>query len=214
MNYKYLFWDLDGTLTDPGEGITNSVMYALEKFNIKVAEREELYRFIGPPLLDSFKLFYNFNDEEAKQGVKFFREYFSVTGIFENRVFDGISETLATLSKRGYKHCVATSKPHEFAMRILEKFDLLQYFDFVSGASMDEKFTDKAMIIKYAMEQLQINSTEVLMIGDREHDIIGANKNGIDSMGVMYGYGCREEFVNNGAKYIANTVEDIARILG
>lgn len=206
MKYKYLFFDLDGTLTEPGLGITNSVIYALNKFGITVEDRNELYKFIGPPLVDSFKDFYGFDDEKAWKAVEYYREYFSVKGLFENSVYDGIPELLQKLKNDGYKLYVATSKPTEYSVRILEKFKLLQYFEYVSGSDMDEKNSSKAMIIKHALEVSKADINEVLMIGDRHHDIDGAKANKIASLGVLYGYGDFEELTSAGADDVAKTV--------
>lgn len=213
MKYDYVFWDLDGTLTDPGIGITNSVMYALKKFGIEVSDRSELYKFIGPPLVDSFEMFYGFSHEDAWRAVECYREYFGVTGLFENEVYEGIPELLQKLKDEGVKLYVATSKPMEFSIRILERFDLLKYFDGVSASSMDEKNSDKAFIVKDALNRSGAEASNVLMIGDRKHDIIGAHANKMKVLAVLYGYGNREEFEEAGADYIAGTVEEIYDIL-
>lgn len=213
MKYKYLFFDLDGTLTEPGIGITNSVMYALEKFGIKVNDRMELYKFIGPPLVDSFKEFYGFDDLKAWKAVEYYREYFSRDGLFENRVYDGIDELLQKLISDGHELYVATSKPTEYSIRILEKFDLLKYFNYVSGSNMDEKNSSKAMIIEHALQISKADKNDVLMIGDRHHDIDGAKANGIASLGVLFGYGSLEELRMAGADYIAEEVDDILKFV-
>lgn len=212
--YQNILFDLDGTLTDPGVGITNSAMYALEKWNIKVAERSELYKFIGPPLRDSFMNFYNFSEEQAEQAIIYYREYFRVKGIFENEVYPGIVELLQKLKADGKKIVLATSKPEEFAIRILKHFDLFEYFDFVGGALMDGVRNKKGEVIQYVLESAGITDlSTTVMIGDREHDIIGAKENGLDSIGVLFGYGSREELTEAGATHIAETVEDICKYL-
>ncbi len=213
MKYEYIFWDLDGTLTDPGIGITNSVMHALGKFGIEVSDRRELYKFIGPPLVESFETFYNFSHEEAWKAVEYYREYFGVIGLFENEVYEGIPKLLSRLKDEGYGLYVATSKPLEFSVRILERFDLLKYFDGVSASSMDERNSDKASIVADALNKSGAKPEKVLMVGDRRHDIIGAHANGVDVLAVLYGYGSREEFAEAGADYIATTVEQIYDIL-
>lgn len=131
MKYEVILFDLDGTITDPGIGITNSVAYALEKFNIKVKEREELYRFIGPPLMDSFQNFYGFTKEDAEQSVIYYREYYQEKGMLENYVYEGMEQLLQQLKKMGGTLIVATSKPEKFAVQILEHFHLAQYFSFI-----------------------------------------------------------------------------------
>ena len=209
-NYDYLLFDLDGTLTDPAEGITNSVIHALKKWGIEVSDKRELYCFIGPPLSVSFKKYFGFSDEDSLKCVEYYREYFRDRGIFENRVYDGIPELLDRLRKEGKTIILATSKPEKFAKQILEHFDLSKYFDFVAGASMDESRNKKEDVIRYALEMSRVtDSSRALMIGDREQDIVGARLNSLDSLGVLYGYGDREEHTAAGATYIAETVEDI-----
>jgi phosphoglycolate phosphatase len=208
--YTYLLFDLDGTLTDPGEGITNSVVYALNKWRIKVKDKRELYSFIGPPLSASFKKYYGFSDEDSLKCVEYYREYFRDKGIFENRVYDGIPQLLGRLKAEGYVLVLATSKPEGFAKQILDHFDLAVYFDFVAGASMDESRNKKADVIKYALDLANIKDvSEALMIGDRDQDMIGAALNSLDSLGVLYGYGSKEELESAGATFVAESVEDI-----
>lgn len=206
--YEYIFFDLDGTLTDPGEGITNSVMYALKRFKIE-AEREELYKFIGPPLVDSFKEFYGFSDSDAWTAVRYYREYFADRGLYENRVYDGIEDVLGRLAASGRRLYVATSKPTEYSVRILKKFGFLDYFEYVSGSSMDEKNSSKKMIIARAVEHCGMDVSHILMVGDRRYDIEGAKAHGMDSAGVLFGYGSRQELEDAGADYIIEKVEDL-----
>ena len=208
--YDYLLFDLDGTLTDPAEGITNSVIYALKKWGIEVGDRSELYCFIGPPLSASFKKYYGFSEDDALKCLEYYREYFRDKGIFENKVYVGIPELLEKLKKSGKILILATSKPEIFAKRILDHFDLTKYFDFVAGASMDESRNKKADVICYALETANVTDrSKALMIGDREQDITGARLNSLDSLGVLYGYGDYEEHTAAGANYIAETVNDI-----
>lgn len=212
--YNIVLFDLDGTLTDPGEGITNSVAYALNKFNIKVEDKKELYNFIGPPLIDSFMKYYGMNYEDGLKAVEYYREYFGVTGIFENTMFDGIPELLDSIKKSGRKISLATSKPEQYAVRILEHFDLTKYFDFIGAATMDESRSKKVDVITYTLDKLGVtDKSEVVMIGDRHHDIDGANQNGLDSIGVLFGYGDRNELEKAGATYIAETINDINKFL-
>ncbi len=211
--YKTVLFDLDGTLTDPGLGITNSVAYALKKYGIEVRDREKLYSFIGPPLKDSFKKYYGFSDEKAMEAIMYYREYFSDKGIFENEVYDGIKELLRRVKESGRKIVLATSKPEKFALRILEHFELTEFFDVVAGASMDEKRNKKGDVIKYALEKGCLTPEDAVMIGDREHDVLGAQENGIDTIGVLYGYGSRDELEKAGAMHIAETVGDVYALL-
>lgn len=207
---KYILFDLDGTLTDPGIGITNSVMYALKKFNIEVADRTQLYKFIGPPLLYSFQTYYGFSETDSALAVQYYREYFKDRGLYENEVYDGIPELLGKLKERGYKLVLATSKPEVYAVEILKHFGLYDYFDFAAGATMDSTRSKKADVIAYALDSCGIKDlSTAIMIGDREHDILGAKQTGLASIGVLYGYGNREEFEAAGATYIAETPADI-----
>lgn len=211
--YKAVLFDLDGTLTDPGEGITNSVAYALERYGITTTDKTSLYSFIGPPLNDSFMKYYGFSKEKAMEAIFVYREYFSTKGIFENEVYEGVRELLEKIKASGRKIVLATSKPEEFAIRILEHFDLMKYFDTVAGASMDEKRNKKGDVIRYALQKSGLLPQDVIMVGDREHDIYGAKENGIASIGVLYGYGSSSELEKAGADYIAQSVEDIYRYL-
>lgn len=212
--YDVILFDLDGTLTDPGLGITNSVMHALKKYGIEVEDRASLYKFIGPPLIDSFEQYFGFSHGEAVKSVDYYREYYKDKGIYENEVYAGIENLLQTLTQKGKKIILATSKPEPFAKEILRFFGLDKYFLFAAGSTMSETRTNKAEVIEYALSECGItDKTAVVMVGDREHDIIGANKNGIDSIGVLFGYGSREELETAGATYIAETVEDIIRFM-
>lgn len=212
--YKYIFFDLDGTLSDSGPGITNAVMYALKKFNIEVKERSEVFGFVGPPLLDSFRKFYNFSDEQAMEAVKYYREYYSTRGLFENEVYKDIPEVLRELRTRGFRLAVATGKPDQFTIKILEHFELLKCFEFVAAPTMEGERTHKDEVIAYALEKLGIdNPSEVLMVGDRDQDINGAKINGVDSLGVTYGYGSREELEDAGATMIVDSPMKILDIL-
>ncbi len=213
MKFKYYLFDLDGTLTDPGIGITNSVMHALEKFGIHVSDREELYPFIGPPLTDSFRKYYGFTEDQALEAVEYYREYFRADGIFENKVYDGIPEMLAELKKRGATVALATSKPYEFSVQILEHFDLRQYFDFIGAATMDGRVSRKSDVIKNLIGGLgDIDTEEVLMIGDRDQDVEGAKANDLRCLGVLWGYGSREELLGAGADYLASAPSDIPEL--
>lgn len=210
MKYKYYLFDLDGTLTDPGIGITNSVMYALDKYGIHVDDRAELYPFIGPPLVDSFMKYFGFTGGQALQAVEFYREYFRAGGIFENEVYEGIPEMLGELKSRNATVALATSKPYEFSVQILEHFDLYKYFDYVGAATMDGRISRKADVIGHLLAELgDIDAASVLMIGDRDQDIDGAKANGLHSAGVLWGYGSKDELMNAGADYTVSVPSDI-----
>lgn len=213
QNCRYCLFDLDGTLTDPAEGITNSVMYALEKYGIRVKDCSELYPFIGPPLADSFKKYFGFSDEQAAQAVEYYREYFRAGGIFENKLYEGIPEMLAALREEGITVALATSKPYEFAVKILEHFDLYQYFDYFGAATMDGRISKKADVIADLLERLgDVDRKDVLMIGDRDQDINGAKANGLRSLGVLWGYGSKEELQGAGADALAAEPSEIPAI--
>lgn len=212
--YQTILFDLDGTLTNSELGVTNSVAYALAKYGIEVPDKKDLTVFIGPPLQDSFERFYGFSKEESLKAVGYYREYFSEKGLYENEVYPEIPELLASLKQAGKQLIVATSKPEKFSVQILKHFGLYDYFDFVVGATMDGSRSRKSDVIQYALEQNQITDLEsTLMIGDREHDVIGAQAQKLDSIGVLYGFGNREELESAGATYIAQEVGDIAKII-
>lgn len=213
-DYKYILFDLDGTLTDPKVGITKSVAYALEYYGIKVENLDDLCKFIGPPLVDSMMKFYGFDKEKAEEAVEKYREYFGPYGIYENEVYEGVENLLKILKESGKVIVLATSKPIVYAKKILEHFHLAQYFDYVAGSELDGTRIKKGDVITYALEQAKItDKSQAVMIGDREHDIIGANENGLDSIGVLYGYGCMEEFQKYGANAVAETVEELMKLL-
>lgn len=212
--YDVILFDLDGTLTDSGPGITNSVAYALKKYGIEVADRTELYKFIGPPLRESFEKYYGFSAEEAGKAVTYYREYYTDKGMLENAVYDGIEELLKEIRKSGKMAVVATSKPELFAKKILEHFGLAKYFQYIVGANMDETRTKKDEVISYILQNCDIpEHAKILMVGDREHDILGAKKTGIDSLGVLFGFGDYEELEKAGATHIAETVKDIYPVI-
>lgn len=214
MQFETILFDLDGTLTDPGLGITNSVLYALDRFGIHESDRRKLYPFIGPPLWDSFMRFYGMSREEAEQAVTVYREYYADRGLFENTVYPGIPQMLEALRAQGKTLAVATSKPEGFSVRILEHFGLAQYFDRIAGASMDQSRSRKADVIRYALSGLpQAHPQTTVMVGDREHDVLGAREAGLPCVGVLYGYGDRPELEAAGALSIAADVAALRNFL-
>ncbi len=211
-SYDTFFFDLDGTLTDSSLGITNSVIYALKKYGIEETDRTKLYPFIGPPLTVSFERYYEFSKEQSIEAVGYYREYYREKGLFENRVYDGLVPVLEELKRRGRTLVVATSKPEPFARKIIEHFGLNSYFDYVAGMEMDGGRGTKEAVIRYALDACRItDKSKVLMIGDREHDVIGAKAAGIDCLGILYGFGSREELLEAGADYIEETAEGILK---
>lgn len=212
--YAHLLFDLDGTLTDPMEGITRSVRYALRHFGIEVTDLHSLTPFIGPPLAESFREFYGFDDERIPEAIRVMREYFNERGWCENRLYDGMPQLLGRLQATGHTLAVATSKPVVFARRILDHFDLTRYFSFVGGAEMDGRRQAKAEVIAHVLQELQIaDPATCLMIGDRRHDIAGAAAVGMDSCGVLWGYGSREELTEAGATCIAADLGGLEQLI-
>lgn len=234
MKHIILF-DLDGTLTDPMEGITKSVQYALKAYGIIEEDLAKLCPFIGPPLTESFKEFYGFSDKEAREAISIFHEYFVKKGIYENQAYDGIKQMLKELKQAGFVLAVATSKPELFAEQILEYFDLRSYFELVGGSDMDEKIrVKKGDVIHYTLERLgcreivdgkengkrwywkQHDKEElcsIMMVGDRKHDVIGAKETGIPCIGVLYGYGNKKELEEAGAVKVVESVEELKEVL-
>jgi phosphoglycolate phosphatase len=213
MKPRCIFFDLDGTLTDSGPGIVHSVAYALGKLGVEPPEPEKLRPFIGPPLLWSFGHFYGFDEEKCREGVRLYREYFTAGGMFENSVYPGIPEALERLGRAGFRLAVATSKPEEFSQKIIGHFGLDKYFEAVCGATMDETRTEKADVIRYALEAVGVSPEESHMVGDREHDVLGAKAVGLPCLGALWGYGSREELLSAGAAALAETPEEMTGLI-
>lgn len=213
MKPRCIFFDLDGTLTDSGPGITASVAYALRKLGVEPPEPEQLRPFIGPPLLWSFAHFCGFEEEKCREGVRLYREYFTAGGMFENSVYPGIPAALEKLRAAGFRLAVATSKPELFSRQIIGHFSLDGYFEAVCGAAMDESRTEKADVIRYALDTLGVKAEESLMVGDREHDVLGAKAVGVSCLGVLWGYGGREELEKVGAAALVDTPADMAELI-
>ena len=208
--FDAVLFDLDGTLTDPYEGITRSVQYALARYGINVEDRGPLAAFIGPPLNESFMKYYGFSEEESYRAVEVYREYFRPKGIFENELYPGTVTLLERLTDAGKEVILATSKPEIFAKQVIEHFNIAKYFSKVVGSELDGRRTDKAEVIKAALEG---TDGPAVMVGDRMHDVAGANANGIPAIGVLWGYGSREELENAGAwKTVSDTDELLALI--
>ncbi|MDO4286434.1 MAG: HAD hydrolase-like protein [Eubacteriales bacterium] len=211
---QFLFFDLDGTLTDSAEGILNCVKHALDLQNWPYPDEENLRRFIGPPLIDSFQHITGMTEKQARQAVRDYRARYSVDGLFENRVFDGIPEMLADLQKAG-KHCyMVTSKPEAYSIRIADRFGLTPYLEQICGATLDGKMDKKEQIVHMALERAGNPDPSVVeMIGDRLHDVVGARKHGIDCTYVLYGFGSRAEAEEYQAAHIVETVDDLHAFL-
>lgn len=214
MRWQYLFFDLDGTLTDPMLGITRSVQYALRHFGIEVTDLSTLCPFIGPPLKDSFREFYGMDDARAEEGIALTREYFAPKGIFENELYAGIPQLLEALRQGGARIAMATSKPAPFARRIAEHFAIDRYFDLIEGSTLDGTRTTKSEVLRLAIEGLGVTDpAQAVMVGDRRFDIEGAAATGIESIGVLYGYGSREELKQAGATHIVADIGELGRLL-
>ncbi len=212
--YDVFLFDLDGTLTDSSVGITKSVIYALKKYGIEEEDQKKLCAFIGPPLTESFQKFYGFSKEQSIEAVEFYREYYRETGIFENKVYEGIEETLRQLKEKGKRLMVATSKPEPFARQIIRHFGLDSYFEYVAGMELDGGRGTKAEVIAYAMRSCRITDRKkTVMVGDREHDVLGARKEGLDCIGVLYGFGSREELEKAGADWIIEKPEELCELV-
>ena len=211
---KYVFFDLDGTITDSGLGITKSVQYALRAFGIEETNLKKLEPFIGPPLKDSFMEFYHMDEEQANKAVKGYREYYEVTGLFENEVYDGIPNVLKQLKEAGKEMVLATSKPEVFAKKILEHFQLDSYFSIIAGADLEGNRVEKLDVMKYAIGLANSEDyPQIVMIGDRKYDIEASNQLGIETIGVLFGFGSREELERAGATYLVETPAEIQKIL-
>ncbi len=213
MDKKYLLFDLDGTLTDPFEGITKCFKYALKSFGIE-EEQKDLLFVIGPPLIESFCGKYGFDREKGQRAVDKYRERFSKIGWRENRLLDGVDQMLENLKKNGKVIALATSKPYVFAAKILDYFDITKYFDVVCGASLDGSINTKTDVIKKVLSELNNPPLdEVVMIGDREHDVYGARDCGIECIGIKVGYAEENELEDAGADYIIDTIEELEEFL-
>lgn len=209
--YKAILFDLDGTLTESGEGITKSVQYALEKMGYPEMDLEKLRVFVGPPLLEQFMKYAGMSEEEGRQAVVYYRERYSVTGIFENRVYDGVPNMLEELRRKGYLLAVSSSKPEYFVTKVLDHFGLTGYFDEIVGSEMNGKRTGKAEVIEETLRRLQLSDhrEQVIMVGDKEHDVFGARKCGLECIAVSYGYGTMEELTQADPLKIAASPEEV-----
>lgn len=215
MSWETILFDLDGTLTDPAEGITKAVEVALNHYGITVEDRSTLNKFIGPPLDESFPEFYGFNDEQVREATRVFREYFGRQGWAENIPYPGIDKLLGDLKAAGKKLIIATSKPEEFAVRIMNHFGLAQYMDVIAGASTDnQEGAKKANVIRKALQRAGVEDlSSVVMVGDRRHDVAGGHEVGMKVIGVLYGYGDRAEHEAAGADYIVEDIPSLEKLL-
>lgn len=217
--FQYLLFDLDGTLTDPKIGITKSVQYALEDQGIYEPDLDKLEPFIGPPLKDSFEEFYHMNEKQVLRAIQKYHERFDTTGIYENALFVGVPELLSDEKKKGAKIAIASSKPTELVLRILDYFHIADYFDVVVGSEMDGRRSKKEEVVEEALRQLlpaeeiADKKKKIAMIGDRKFDIEGAIAHGLTGIGVTFGYAEEGELEKAGADYIVDTVDELKELL-
>ncbi len=212
--YSTVFFDLDGTVINSERGILNSVEYALKKYGAEIPPRTELNFFLGPPLENSFAKLLDISRQEAQTLVKYYREYYPKKGIVEVEMYSGIVSLLEKIKKSGRKTVIATSKPEEFAVRILKHLGIAELFDVIAGATFDNSRSEKPDVLAYAIEKAGVTEIKTaVMVGDRKYDCTGAKHFGMDSIGVLYGFGDFEELMGAGATYIAETVEDIYKFL-
>ena len=209
--YKAILFDLDGTLTESGEGITKCVQYALEKIGKPEEDLKKLEVFVGPPLLQQFMKYADIDEETAEKAVKYYRERYSSTGIFENRPYPGVETMLSELKSKGYRLAVASSKPEYYVTQILDYFQLTDYFEEIVGSEMNGNRTSKSEVIEEALRRLGMSEkrAQVLMIGDKEHDVLGARKAGLQCVAVSYGYGSQEELEQAEPLKIVDSTEGV-----
>lgn len=211
MGYKAIFFDLDGTLTNPEEGILNSIQYAADYYNVATV-REDLKKYIGPPLVDTFKEL--IGEDKAEEAIEKYRERFAAGGgMYENEIYPNVRQTLSALKDKGYILCTASSKPRIFVDKILEHFDIKKYFDFVGGASLDGSVSKKEDVIKLVLQQTGIENSQVLMVGDRKFDLEGARRMNMDAVGVLYGFGSYEELSACKNVALINDITELEKIL-
>ncbi|MNF49390.1 5'-nucleotidase [compost metagenome] len=211
MHYQNILFDLDGTLTDPREGITRSVQHALAQLGIDEPDLQALEHFIGPPLLQCFMQTYGLDEATAWQAVHHYRERFGEVGLYENRLFDGVGELLELLLMQNRSLYIATSKPRVFAVEIARHFDFARHFKVIYGSELDGTRTDKVELIGHLLAQENLAASNTLMIGDRKHDLIGARRNGLAAAAVGYGFGSREELQAEAPTYHFQTLAELHR---
>ena len=216
--YKYVFFDLDGTITEPEEGIINGVLYALSRFGITVEDRTTLYPYIGPPLRDSFRDYHGLSEEDTEQAILYYREYYSTKGIYQNDIMPGMEQAFRILRKHGCHLYVATSKPELYAKQILEHLKLDGYFDIIAGSTFDKARDTKAAVIEYLITSIAANQIkpvvdDIIMVGDRKFDVLGAREFGIDTIGVLFGYGSKEEFDACACRYVAADAKEMVQMI-
>jgi len=208
MVYSTVLFDLDGTLIDPFEGITSCAQYALAHFGINT-DKQDLKCFIGPPLRESFPQYYGLDKEQTEIAIEKYRERFQPQGVYENVLYDGVIHMLERLKAQGKTIILATSKPEVYAKKILVHHGIDKYFSFVCGATLDGRIDSKTEVIAHILREMNLDPKACVMVGDREHDVTGALNNGIDAVGVLWGYGSRDELIQSGADEVFETIDDL-----
>ncbi len=214
-DFEFILFDLDGTLTDSGPGILNCLEYALEDQRIPIPERDQMRTYLGPPLVDTFRDVFGMNNQQIAQAIDKYRERYHDIGLFENSVYEGVPELLAELQAAGIRMATATSKPEYSATRILQHFELDQYFEFIGAAALDGTRDSKSLVIKHTLDNTNTSPTShnMIMIGDRRHDVHGAREHGIDTIGVLWGYGDAIELEDAGVTDLATNTENLKNLL-
>ncbi|MDW7671966.1 MAG: HAD family hydrolase [Bacillota bacterium] len=211
--WQHILFDLDGTLTDSKKGITRGVQHALAHFGIEVMDLNALEAYIGPPLLDSFMELHGMDEGQAREAILKYREYYTSKGILEHTVYEGIPELLLALKQKGRKLYLATSKPTDFAEKIIEEDGLTDLFEGIYGSYLDGRRTAKAEVIEAVLKEHGLLPDHTVMVGDRSHDVIGAKSHGLHFIGVLYGYGTRKELIDSGAEQVAENVAELKQFL-
>lgn len=212
MSYENILFDLDGTITKSERGIFHSIRHALNYFSMEEKDDKVLYTFIGPPLIESFEKVYGFTGDKLHEIIAKYREHYSTIGLFENDLYDGIVDVLKSL-KKDHKLYVITTKPQPFAKKVLEYFDMDHYFEEIYGPSFKGEMNDKKELMKFALKNSDIDPQKSIMIGDRFYDMEAACANNVDALGVLYGYGDKEELLKSGAQNIVHTPSEIENII-
>ena len=215
-SFHTVAFDLDGTLSDPMRGLTSGFRYAFRKMKIDYGDEGVLKSFIGPPLRDEWMMRYSLTRERAEEAVAYFREYYSIYGWWDNDLYEGIPELLSALKAAGKRIVLATSKPDVHSRKILARFNLTPYFDFSEGASFDTSREKKSDVLSYALSRVGVSEREldgVIMVGDTKYDIDGAREVGLRSVGVLWGYGTRDDLLSHGADFLASSVNELYKIL-
>ncbi len=214
-DFEFILFDLDGTLTDSGPGILNCLEYALTDQDIDAPDQDSMRALLGPPLVDTFRDVFGMNNQQIAQAIDKYRERYHDIGLFENSVYEGVPELLAELQDAGLRMATATSKPEYSATRILQHFELDQYFEFIGAAALDGTRDSKSLVIKHTLDNTNTSPTShnMIMIGDRRHDVYGAREHGIDTIGVLWGYGDEAELEDAGVISIARDTAELANLL-